>query len=52
MRRLPIFFLIDVSESIVVIPIQMVEEILATIIQTYTLILCAEILHLINHFGR
>ena len=34
MRRLPIFFLIDVSESMVGEPIQQVEEGLATIIQT------------------
>ena len=34
MRRLPIYFLIDVSESMVGDPIQQVEEGLATIIQT------------------
>jgi uncharacterized protein YegL len=34
MRRLPIYFLIDVSESMVGEPIQQVEEGLATIIQT------------------
>ena len=34
MRRLPIYFLIDVSESMVGDPIQQVEECLATIIQT------------------
>jgi uncharacterized protein YegL len=34
MRRLPIFFLVDVSESMVGEPIQQVEEGLATIIQT------------------
>ncbi len=34
MRRLPIYFLIDVSESMVGDPIQQVEEGLATIIKT------------------
>ena len=34
MRRLPIYFLIDISESMVGEPIQQVEEGLATIIQT------------------
>ncbi|WP_427872315.1 vWA domain-containing protein [Flavobacterium sp. MMS24-S5] len=33
MRRLPIYFLIDISESMVGEPIQQVEEGLATIIQ-------------------
>ena len=34
MRRLPIYFVIDISESMVGEPIQLVEEGLATIIQT------------------
>lgn len=34
MRKLPIYFLIDVSESMVGMPIQQVEEGLATIMQT------------------
>ena len=34
MRRLPIYFLIDVSESMAGEPIQQVEEGLSTIIQT------------------
>jgi uncharacterized protein YegL len=37
MRRLPIYFLIDISESMVGEPIQQVEEGLATIIQTLKL---------------